>query len=62
MQDTAINTAVETGTVGRETEGDGNYESNPEERYGMFRNVSAKFVWAAYIAAMKGENSEDSDV
>lgn len=35
---------------------------DPEKRYGLFRNDTAKFMWDVYSAAMKGENGENSDV
>lgn len=63
VQDTANDTAVETGTVWWEADGDGNDSgSDLEERYGLLRNAAAMFLWYSYDTDMKGENEKDSDV
>lgn len=54
---------VETTTDGREADGYGNDCGRaPEERYGMLRNAVVKFMWTEYMAYMKTENCEQSDV
>lgn len=37
-------------------------ESNAEEKYELFRNMSSKTVWEVYCALMKGDRCEGGDV